>query len=406
MNRNRYIILIIALLISSLCYATEREEPLSDRISRLLSNLPSRNWEVIADELIKIGNPSIKPLIDALRDESRGHWINERAAWILRAFNTEEIEDLLIKTLGDKTKHIRIRTSCAESLGFMKSEKSVDTLFACAKERPIGLRYFSVSALGEIGSKRAEEKLLEILNTDTFEAGCRSNECLQSEKKRLYVVKALTKASSAQATKALIELLSSRFPEISRKSAEELVNIGGRSVPFLKKHLRSDNSTARFYCIWALGKIQPNRNIELFLSSLKDDDWKVQNEAAAVLIRMENKLPDEEITSLILHKNYAVREITALIIGETNKFKYVPQLIDGLKDDYSGWAAAIALGKLKSKQAIPPLLNTMQSKNLRLRRTAAWALWNIGLDNPIKILAPFGDDPDEEVTYWIRKTMK
>ena len=79
-------------------------------------------------------------------------------------------------------------------------------------------------------------------------------------------------------------------------------------------------------------------------------------------------------------KNWQVRQAAAEALGRIGSKEAVPHLIEALKDE--DWnvrfKAAEALGEIGSKEAAPHLIEALKDENLNVRKAAAEALGEIG----------------------------
>ena len=109
-------------------------------------------------------------------------------------------------------------------------------------------------------------------------------------------------------------------------------------------------------------------------------DWKDQFENLSVseIIQQLNVLPIE--AAYALGSRGAVEAVKPLI----NKFVYPPD--DTVWNNLNNLAIAWALGKIKDKMAVEPLIKLLKSKSDDVRKVSAWALGQIGDKSAIPAL--------------------
>lgn len=67
------------------------------------------------------------------------------------------------------------------------------------------------------------------------------------------------------------------------------------------------------------------------------------------------------------------------------------------EDPVYRWGAAMALGRIGAKQAVPELIEALDDQDWRVRRNAAWALGQIGDARALPHLARLSRDPVDAV---------
>jgi len=162
-------------------------------IKQLIAALEDKEFgSNIADALVKIGKPAVKPLISALQDENKevrknaaralGEIKDRRAVRPLIAALDEEDEDFreivtealgriqdpraietLIFILGNKEEDENSRWKAAAALGRIKDPRSVEPLITALGDKSRAIRGVAAAALGEIKDNRALEPLINTL---------------------------------------------------------------------------------------------------------------------------------------------------------------------------------------------------------------------------------------------------
>lgn len=118
-----------------------------------------------AKALVKIGEPSVQPLIAALKDKD---WnIRKGAASALGDIKDPRAIEPLIATLKDKNQNVPVRMMVAKALGRTKDPRAVEPLIAALKDENSDVRSNVAKALGEIGKPGIEALIAALKDEDS-----------------------------------------------------------------------------------------------------------------------------------------------------------------------------------------------------------------------------------------------
>ena len=159
--------------------------------------------------------------------------------------------------------------------------------------------------------------------------------------------------------------------QVREVAIEALGHVGSPAVDTLIKLLRDWD--VRKYAIGALGKIRDERVLDPLMQQLKNDEFK-----------------DDALNALV-------------DLGEPS----VPRLITALKDkeEMVRKQAVLGLGRIKSSEAIDPLIAMLQDKDWFTRLTAAAALESIGDERGREAIKPLMKDPDMVVKMRVERIL-
>lgn len=184
-------------------------------------------------------------------------------------------------------------------------------------------------------------------------------EAVRRETERLMQLK-----YSQQKVEYLSTLLYYPDKRIRQKAQFELVNRGKKGFPFLKKAIeQKENQLARVHGIWGVGQLS-RMNPEYaapLIPLLNDSDPEIIVQAAKMLGDAEIKSVGNTLIGLLQNPNYRIR-----------------------------FYAAEALGQLKYKEAVTPLIKMLEANNdedLYIRHAGVLALSRIGNAEPLIALA-------------------
>jgi len=216
----------------------------------------------------------------------------------------------------------------------------------------------------------------------------------------------LGKLGDARAIGPLIRLLVDEWL-VRVKAIAALVTIGEPAVKPLLKALENDHSLIRAGAVESLGEIGDSRAIEPLVKALADENLAVRSSAAGVLessgwqpsnsveeahyllakINWENlvALGKPAVAPLIKaleDEDRNVRYETARALGELKDKGAVEPLIKALTEDESRHTreeAARSLGKLSDARAIEPLIKALGDKEWLVSHDVAKALVTFGV---------------------------
>ncbi|MCP9439301.1 MAG: HEAT repeat domain-containing protein [Nitrospira sp.] len=159
--------------------------------------------------------------------------------------------------------------------------------------------------------------------------------------------------------------------QVREAAVEAIAQVGSPAVELLIKLLRDWD--IRKYAIQALGKIRDERVLDPLMLQLRSDEFK-----------------DDAIQALVE-------------LGEPA----VPRLIAALrdKDENVRKSAVLALGRIKSAEAIDPLIEMTKDSDWFIRLTAAAALESIGDERGREAIKPLLKDADMVVRMRVERIL-
>ncbi|MDH4185971.1 MAG: HEAT repeat domain-containing protein [Nitrospira sp.] len=159
--------------------------------------------------------------------------------------------------------------------------------------------------------------------------------------------------------------------QVREVAIEGLGQIGSPAVDMLIRLLRDWD--VRKYVIMAMGKIRDERVLDPLMLQLKNDEFK-----------------DDALNALVE-------------LGEPSVSRLVNALKD--KDDVVQKQAIMALGRIKSAEALDPLIGMLADKDWFTRLTAAAALEAIGDDRGREAIKPLMKDTDMVVRMRVERIL-
>jgi HEAT repeat protein len=390
-----------------------------------------------AKALLRIGDASVEPLINALKDTNSN--ARENAAEALGEMDDPRAVEPLITALKDKNSDVR--KIAAKSLGQLHDERAVKPLINALKDHEVDVRKNAAESLGCIGDKQAIEPLVSALRDKKSKVQESANEALKKiidvlkKKNDIETLIALLKNDEIvvrrTAVKAcyeirdpcvvihFIEALQDKDAQVSDNAREALQEIGASAVEELivaLKHedvrvrvaaatilgeirdpravdplfhelllaiLQNKSRVFRAEAVKSLGKIRDPRAVKPLIEALQDKDAQVSDNAREALQKIGAPAVEELIVAL-KHEDVRVRVAAATILGEIRDPRAVDPLINALLLDAlenTSWMfraeAARALGKIKDPRAVKPLSVVLNDRDSDVRANVEWALEEI-----------------------------
>lgn len=199
-----------------------------------------------------------------------------------------------------------------------------------------------------------------------------------------------------------IDLLKDPDWVVRREAAITLGEMGDeRCVEPLAAALRDGDWQVREVAIDGLGQIG-SPAVDVLLKLLRD--WDVRKSAILALGKIRDERVLEPLMQQLRNDEFMEDATDALVnLGEPS----VPGLIKALKDkeELVRKQAVIALGRIKSLEAIDPLIEMLQNKDWFTRLTAAAALEAIGHERGREAIKPLLKDSDMVVKMRVERIL-
>lgn len=416
-------------------------------LSAILTNgtEDQRFWSMKA--LVALGRDSVQTLISSL---SKG----DRTARIYAASALGEIGDeraipSLVHALGDEV--WRVRKNAYESLvAFGEAafdaltvaieSSNEDTVFWAAKalgklgERARSilldalrkgsshLRFILAAALGETGDERIVQVLINNLREGPWITQKRSADALAEIGPPAIgpMARALGKAAAPQDHWLMVALSRLRAPGLSMleevlvregeafrwDKKDALARIGDPLFPLYENLYRRPETDIRLFAVNCLGDLALSRQADdLLLKALSDPSWSIRKVAAD---RLAERGPSivERLNLVLETGNEDLRFWVTCVFRKMGDLG-ISYLIKALSDPNKNVAyfAAASLGEVNSPEVVHPLIAALKDPFWPVRKNASEALVRLA-DFSVPALINFVNDEDEDIQYWVLKTLK
>ncbi len=199
-----------------------------------------------------------------------------------------------------------------------------------------------------------------------------------------------------RAVEPLVRVLRDPDRAVRTAAADALTAIGEGAVPAVGVCLRDPNLTVQEAAAAILSTIGDRRVVDPLIEALNSSNWVVRMHAAKALGRIGDVEAVTPLIPLLQDKVKAVRVDTAnalALIGHAA----VPFLLEALT--HQEWLVRLhaveALGKIKSSDAVEPLLRLMfHDRDVAVRTDAARSLGDIGDPRAVEFLLTAMSDVD------------
>ncbi|HLV37690.1 MAG TPA: HEAT repeat domain-containing protein [Spirillospora sp.] len=336
------------------------------------------------------GARSVGPLIEALCDPDE--WVRFGAVIVLAKIGEPAVEPL-ISALQDNLPIVR--ANAAETLGRIADYRAADALVKALLDPDDDVWQQAAVSLGRLRDARAVRHLIRIVESP--DSGLRTK-----------AVKALGHIRDVRAVDPLIEVVYHEHDRWMRLFAiEALGRIGDiRAIEALVDCAYDDSRDVRTKAIVTLGEFETALATDALYSIFEDMDLDAEDQQTALFElgkRGDPRAVDGLIDLLQFDPKVDNRIYAALVLGEIGGSDAVDSLIDALCDDVPDVAdhALKSLVKLGRSATEPLLHNLHESTNAERRMWVVRALGEIGSEQAIAALMEVALNGTE--TWWVRE---
>lgn len=333
----------------------------------------------------RIGTPewAAVPLLGALH-RSRPRQVRRRAAWALGQLKDKHTIPALVETLKDEKEEVANEAALALSA---IGEPAVPSLTSSLGSEQLNVRQMAVKALGKMGAL-AVRPLLNITQDekqadDAVKGAVEALGLLGDTQAMPYLIRLLraregkiaecaARALAAighPAVQPLVDSLPTQKAELELRKVivNALVDIGDPSIEPLIKSLNSHSASVRGAAEEALARIGAPA-IEALVEALRTENWNLRRRIAKILGRIGDERVAEPLVLALHDEDPGVRTRVAQILGQIGREQEVGALIDAMQndpDEFVRRAAVKALADLRSERAIGPLIQVLDTPQLR-----------------------------------------
>jgi HEAT repeat protein len=331
-------------------------------------------------------DPSTVPLYIKLLGDQNSE-IRECAVETLGNLGSSSAVRPLMRTLGVESQNMRYL--CAEALGKIGDPEALDTILVLLNEDDDNLRYIAAEAVGRIGSERGIRALVAL--------------AADADKDLRYIIaRSLGQIGSVEGSQLLLRFLDDDDPEVVISAINAMGEIRDPDTAVqLVGLIGIGNDQERLKAIVsALGKIRSIQAVPHLIKLLASSSEELATEVIRALGIMGDKRAVEPIVDkLSPNLGEIVQQAAIEALGALEAHEAIPSLVQILNSGKSDLKTPIAraLGQIKTIDAMEPLGELLQDADVTVRKAAASGLGNIELGQALRKLSVTVSDPDEGV---------
>jgi HEAT repeat protein len=370
-----------------------------------------------ASALGEIGDPVAVPyLVQALGDPV---WRVRRNAYeSLLALGDAALPELT-KSMAGANEDVAFWS--AKALGKF-GDKARGVLLSALKSGSHQLRFIIAAALGESGDTRIIKVLVKSLGEGAWITQKRSCDALAEIGPAALapITEALVRARPPQdhwlmlamsrmgpaGIEKLEEVLVAQGESFRWDKKDALTRIGEVLVPLYRRLFAQSEKDIRLFAVTCAGELLTSRPADdLLLSALSDRSWTIRKVAAERLAERGPAVLDRLAVALETGDEDLRYWVTVIFrkMGDPG----LPHLVRALADPNTNIAyfASRALGGVRNREAVRPLIQALKAPSWPVRKNASDSLVALA-DFSVPELINRVNDEDEDVQYWVLKTLK
>ncbi len=292
-----------------------------------------------------------------------------------KSLSEADTVSLLIAKFQDPRLHVRKR-ALVRVVTFGAS--AVEPLLKALSIRDRRVRFYSVTALGQIGDGRCVEPLVRMLK-DNWGWEPLYAAIANIGKPAEPALLRLAKEEKCIAAWEVLGLLNNK-----------------KGLEVLLRNLQHANNHYRRSAVAALSRINNPKATDGLIVALRDSDPGVRLGAASALRQRRDAIAREPLIESLTDSDDHVRRTSIEALGAIGGESILLSLIELLKHDdpSTRWRAAEALGSLGSQTSIRPLIDALLDENRAVRWRAARALGRLGDNGALEPLIQCLNDDD------------
>lgn len=392
--------------------------PASEEIRRLIHDLGrvdrSQRPHLI-DALVRIGEPAVFPLCEAL--ESEGFITRWGAVAALGRIRDPRALEPMLKLLRDRESTVReqaaaalgdlgdpralpeliramrrgdayTRPKAARALGKIGDLEAVPHLLKCVEGFFTGVQPPVVEALGDLGDARAVPVLCKLLKQFYLNSSAARSDQDFSLEAYTAITGALGKIGDVAAVEILCEGVSFELPEMRPLRLLALTQIGPPAIPRLIGVLAGKEPAAQMAqdALIRLGEA----SVRHLIGALEALPPEVRRRAAQALAAIGDTDAGPALVKALQDPVPAVRQTAALALGQLDFVEAIPALTAARQDPVPAVCvhAGVVLAQLQGPKPedLPILLQALQQPEGELSRLAASLIGTLAQRDPVPAL--------------------
>lgn len=281
------------------------------------------------------------------------------ACEVLRLSPTPRAIGPLSRVLGDANATVRV--AAALTLGTMGDREAVPSLLGHLDDPSLEVRAAIVTALGRIGDDRAVVPLLGKVQDASVDV-------------RRMAVRVLGDLGDARASSALMLALRDKANEVRVEAIDSLGRLGAADATSALAPLTQDRSSpmVRDAAVEALGRIATDAAVEAIMTALEQDDpYDERSVVRRALERVGSRVIPRLTVAMSQSSHPNVVSGATLVLGAVGTEAQVPAIVGAMqRGQVPPQVGLRALSRVRSRSALPYVLELLDAPSLAVRRSA------------------------------------
>lgn len=190
--------------------------------------------------------------------------------------------------------------------------------------------------------------------------------------------------------------VSEKYRDQAQPAESTLVAMGEKAVPYLVERLNTQDAREKWTLIRILGKIGPPA-VKPLIGQLDNQNKDVVELSIRILGDIKDTTEIPPLIKLLTRDNYNVRSDVCEALGKIGSKSAFQELSLRMEDtvEVVRKSAAVALGRIKDNRTIPYLVKGLSDPHYSVRMTSANSLVDIGEPSVEPILLLLSNSPGE-----------
>ncbi|MBI4650010.1 HEAT repeat domain-containing protein [Candidatus Desantisbacteria bacterium] len=336
------------------------------------NNDEERVWFFISDsryyKAVKFGKIAVDPLIFAYINYEP-YYMNDKNEIIktLNKINDENISERLVALLKDGNK--KNREAAINIIREINNDLAIDPLITLLEDCELS----AIKRLGEIRDKRAVNPLIKLIKNDSTDI-------------KIASIQALGEIGDTQAVEPLIDVFKNDLNKYVlmtvRAALSKLKKNDEPVLNYFTPFTQNKDKDLRVYAARSLGNAGDKDAADILINMLKDKEISVRDSAAEALGKIGDKRAVEPLITLLKNDTTNIILTSIQALEKLNDKRAINPIVEVLKDtnkdkkikEYAGKA----LKNISDETAVDQLIDLLKFNSYRINVYAAEALANIG----------------------------
>lgn len=316
-----------------------------------------------------VGGPKATRQVLKLAEELDPDRDSDRLATIVENLSNIGLNQSLIDAVNSES--FKEASVAVEVLARLEGSETSDVLIKAFPDRERDLKRAILASLVKVAGIEAKDFFIEVLENEQDGAMLKAALLFLG-----------TELGLEEEGERIFALLSHPYDDVKEAALEACVSIGGEDMisRFVSLY-SSDDPIDRLMAVYALGKLDPEGNLEIIQQALDDEVPDIRKVALEAL--SDCSIGNQNLSLIVSRLNDENRDVRLTVIElmgrcySTEVADFVIQALDD-DDDWVQIRAAEALGEKRENAALPKLISLLDAPNKLVVLKVIDALGKIG----------------------------